>query len=172
MSPSQKIFKDLRQFFRVASQNPENYRNKPTDFTRKGKLHFGKLCLMMCSLLKSHCKANSTRFSAMGWVAPNRHSAKHAKSWKYNSLRIFSCKQSSHSISTPMPKGSRPTASGPAIPPSKYCRTMKTHAKLASIRTNTNQWLPSKYRSILMFSTNSSPYLSFLTRGQQICSAA
>ncbi len=43
---------DLRNFFRQAARNPENYRMKPADFTRKRKLHFSKLIGLMLSLLK------------------------------------------------------------------------------------------------------------------------
>ena len=60
MSTAQKILKDLRQFFKAASHDPSPYRVSEEDFTRKGKLHFGKLSLLMCSLLKSRCRASST----------------------------------------------------------------------------------------------------------------
>jgi len=58
MQTSIKIFKDLRKFIRATAGNPELYRQNPQDFTRKRKLHFFKLSLMMLSLLKSRYKVS------------------------------------------------------------------------------------------------------------------
>ena len=70
---------DLRNFFRQAARNPENYRVKPADFTRKGKLHFSKLTGLMLSLLKSHCSASCTKFLPRAHLAPNLLSVKPEK---------------------------------------------------------------------------------------------
>ena len=56
MDINAKIMRDLRIFFLSACKNPEKYCQRPQDFTRKSKLNFTKLTLLMISLLKSHYK--------------------------------------------------------------------------------------------------------------------
>lgn len=53
METSAKIMKDLRQFMLRVAQNPEQYKRKPSDFTRKRKLYFSQLSLLLLRLLKS-----------------------------------------------------------------------------------------------------------------------
>jgi hypothetical protein len=71
MTTTQKIFSDLRKFFLQASKNPEKYRQRPEDFTRKRKLHFSKLALLQISLLKKVSKPNLTKSLPIPKLAPN-----------------------------------------------------------------------------------------------------
>jgi hypothetical protein len=52
MSICTKILKDLHHFFADSVKDPSAYRHKPTDFTRKRKLHFSNVCLLILGLLK------------------------------------------------------------------------------------------------------------------------
>lgn len=59
MSKTQKIVSGLRDFLDKSIENPSKYRNKPTDFTRRRKLHFSNIVLFMFSLLKKVYKHHS-----------------------------------------------------------------------------------------------------------------
>jgi hypothetical protein len=62
MTISEKILRDLRRFVDEVSANSSSYHMKVTNFTRKGKLSFSNIVLLISSLLKKVYNWKSIRF--------------------------------------------------------------------------------------------------------------
>jgi hypothetical protein len=62
MKASVSIFREIRKFLHEAAHKLE-YRVRPQDFTRPGKLGFATISLLMLRLLKSRCSPSLTTTS-------------------------------------------------------------------------------------------------------------